>query len=86
MISCMKETDKGIIFTTELSEPGGRRVPWPTPNILADQLTLFKPGGSGHIMHNTLIPAPQDFQTFQRPCLKIKGVSSLNFSSYINRI
>ena len=39
----------------------------PPPQFLAKQLTLFQP--EGQIMHTTVIQAPPEFQTLQRPCL-----------------
>ena len=41
-------------------------VPWHT-QILADQLTLFQPGGTDYA--HLITTAHPDFQTFRRPCL-----------------
>ena len=43
---------------------GGR-----APHFLADQLTLYQPGGK-HYRHPVL-RAPPDFQTLRRPCICI---------------
>ena len=37
------------------------------PNILADQLTIFEPGGGADYGHQ-VTTCPPDFQTFLRPC------------------
>ena len=48
-----------------LSSLGVPGVPWHT-QILADQLTLFQPGGQ--IIPTLILLAHPDFQTFRRPC------------------
>ena len=36
--------------------------------ILAQQLTIYQPGGADYML-TTLLPSLPDFQTFLRPCL-----------------
>ena len=55
----------GCHCTSGLSSLGVPGVPW-HPQILADQLTLPKPGGT--VYAQQIILAPPDFQTFLRPC------------------
>ena len=59
-------------------------VPWHT-QILADQLTLFQPGG-GQIMPTYLLLVYPDFQTFQRPWMLILGDKQVRFYLIFDQI
>ena len=65
-------------------------MPWYL-QILADQLTLYQPGGADYAYHNpTLVLAPPDFHTFLQPwfsldvlwCQPIKLIQVVSTSEF----